>query len=59
MLTAEAVIRAGMLRLGAGVLGELLSADPGYRGPRVPCGWGHEAELVACRDKVIDTVSAR
>jgi hypothetical protein len=35
---AEAVIRAGMLRLGAAVLGELLSADPGYRGHARPAG---------------------
>jgi hypothetical protein len=50
------VIRAGMLKLGGGVLGQLLAADPGYRGPRVPCGQGHEAEFAAYRDKVIDTV---
>ena len=53
---AEAVIRAGMLKLGGGMLGKLLAADPGYRGPRVPCGQGHEAEFVSYRDKVIDTV---
>jgi hypothetical protein len=53
---AEAVLRAGLLRLGAGVLGRLLAADPGYRGPRVPCGSGHEAAFVSYRDKVIDTV---
>ncbi len=50
------MIRAGMLKLGCGVLGELLSADRGHRGPRVPCGSGHEAEFVSYRDKVIDTV---
>jgi len=50
------VIRAGMLKLGGGVLGKLLAADPGYRGPRVECGQGHEAEFVSYRDKVIDTV---
>ena len=53
---AEAVIRAGMLKLGGGVLGKLLGADPGYRGPRVDCGAGHQAEFVSYRDKVIDTV---
>ncbi|HXZ74733.1 MAG TPA: ISKra4 family transposase, partial [Streptosporangiaceae bacterium] len=53
---AETVIRAGMLKLGCGVLGELLSADRGHRGPRAPCGHGHEAAFVSCRDKVIDTV---
>jgi len=45
-----------MLKLGGGVLGQLLAADPGYRGPRVDCGNGHLAEFVAYRDKVIDTV---
>ena len=56
MEAAEAVIRAGMLKLGAGMLGELLSADRGYRGPRVPCGQGHQAEFAAYRDKTFDTV---
>ena len=50
------MIRAGMLQAGCGMLGQLLAADPGYRGPRVPCGQGHEAGFVAYRDKVIDTV---
>ena len=50
------MIRAGMLKLGAGMLGELLSVDRGHRGPRVPCGNGHEAVFVSYRDKVIDTV---
>jgi len=50
------VIRAGMLRLGGGMLERLLAADPGYRGPRVACGQGHEAEFVSYRGKVIDTV---
>ncbi len=38
------------------MLGEALSADPGYRGPRVDCGSGHEAVFTGYRDKVIDTV---
>ncbi len=50
------MIRAGMLKLGGGMLGKLLAADPGHRGPRVPCGQGHEAEFTGYRDKVIDTV---
>jgi hypothetical protein len=45
-----------MLKLGAGLLGELLSADRGHRGPAVPCGNGHEAEFIAYRDKNLDTV---
>jgi hypothetical protein len=55
MEAAEAVIRAGMLRLGGGILEQLLAADPGYRGPRVPCGQGHDAGFVSYRDKVTDT----
>src|SRR6185437_16910416 len=53
---AEAVIRAGMLRAGCGILEKLLAADPGYRGSQVPCGNGHQAGFVAYRDKDIDTV---
>jgi hypothetical protein len=45
-----------MLAAGCGMLGQLLAADPGYRGPRVSCGQGHEAVFTAYRDKVIDTV---
>src|SRR6266849_791865 len=45
-----------MLKLGGGMLGQLLAADPGYRGLRVECGQGHEAGFVSYRDKVIDTV---
>ena len=55
MEAAGAVIRAGMLRLGGGILEQLLAADPGYRGPRVPCGQGHDAGFVSYRDKVTDT----
>jgi hypothetical protein len=53
---AEKAIRAGLLRLGASVLEELLAGAAGYAGPRVPCGQGHEAELVSCRVKSVDTV---
>ena len=52
---AEPVIRAGLLRLGGSMLGDVLSADRGHRGPRVPCGQGHEAVFVSYRDKIIDT----
>jgi len=38
------------------MLARLLAADPGYRGPRVACGQGHQAEFIAYRGKVIDTV---
>jgi hypothetical protein len=50
------VVREGVLRLGGTILGELLSADPGYRGPRVACGNGHDAVFTGYRGKVIDTV---
>ena len=50
------MLRAGLLKLGGSMLGQLLSADPGQRGPRLPCGLGHEAEFTDYRDKVIDTV---
>jgi hypothetical protein len=50
------VLRAGLLRLGGSMPGEVLSADRGHRGPRVPCGGGHEAAFVSYRDKIIDTV---
>jgi hypothetical protein len=45
-----------MLKLGGGMLGQLLAADPGHRGPRVPCGRGHAAEFTDYRDKTFDTV---
>ena len=45
-----------MLKLGGGMLEKLLAADPGYRGPRVAGGQGHEAAFTSYRDKVIDTV---
>ena len=49
-------MRAGLLKLGGGVLGEALPADPGYRGPRVPYGRGHQAAFTGSREKVIDSV---
>jgi predicted ATPase len=42
---AEAVLRAGLLKLGGGVLGEALSTDSGHCGPRADCGRGHEGAL--------------
>ena len=56
MGAAEAVLRAGLLRLGGSMLGEILSADRGHRGARVPCGRGHEAGFAGDRDKSFDTV---
>ncbi|HEY5355220.1 MAG TPA: ISKra4 family transposase [Streptosporangiaceae bacterium] len=56
MEAAEAVIRAGLLRLGGSMLEQALAADRGHRGPRVPCGRGHEAVFEGYRDKSFDTV---
>ena len=53
---AEKAIRAGLLRLGASVLEDLLSADAGYAGPRLDCGAGHVAVFAGYRDKNADTV---
>ncbi len=50
------MLRAGLLKLGGSILGQLLSADRGNRGPRVPCGHGHQAEFTDYRDKTFDTV---
>ncbi len=44
------------MELGRSLLEPLLAADAGYRGPRVPCGAGHQAEFVSYRDKTVDTV---
>jgi hypothetical protein len=52
----ELAIRTAMLRLGAGLLEELLAADAGHRGPRADCGSGHQAEFASYRAKTIDTV---
>jgi hypothetical protein len=53
------VIRAGLLRLGAGMLEDLLAADPGYAGPRADCGAGHRAQITGYRDKMVGTVLGR
>ena len=52
----ELAIRTAMAALGGRLLEGLLAADEGYRGPRVGCGTGHQAEFVSCRAKTIDTV---
>jgi hypothetical protein len=53
---AEKAIRAGLVRLGASVLEDLLAADRGYAGPRLDCGAGHRAPFAGYRPKTIDTV---
>ena len=52
----ELAIRTAMARLGGGLLEDLLAADTGYRGARVDCGAGHQAQFVSYRAKTIDTV---
>jgi hypothetical protein len=52
----ELAIRTAMTRLGASLLEDLLAADTGYRGPRMDCEAGHQAEFVSYRAKTIDTV---
>ena len=49
-------IRTAMTQLGAVLLGQLLAADPGHRGPRIDCEAGHSAQFVGYRDKNVDTV---
>jgi hypothetical protein len=44
-----------MLRLGGGILEKLLAADPGYRGPRIACRCGQQAEFASYRDKTFGT----
>jgi hypothetical protein len=56
MDAAEAVLRAGLLRLGGRMLEQLLAAGRCYRGPCVPCGQGHKARFAGYRDKSFDTV---
>ncbi|MGC1288190.1 MAG: hypothetical protein WA895_35170, partial [Streptosporangiaceae bacterium] len=50
------MIRAGLLRLGGSMLEQLLAAGRSHRGPRVPCGNGHEARFAGYRDKSFGTV---
>jgi len=52
----ELAIRTAMTRLGASLLGRLLAADTGHRGPRIDCGAGHSAEFVGYRARTIGTV---
>ncbi len=52
----ELAIRTAMTRLGGQLLGRLLDADTGHRGPRVDCGAGHCAQFVGYRSRVIETV---
>lgn len=54
---SETAIRAAVHELGGMVLERLLNADGGsYRGSRIDCGRGHQAEFVGYRDKRLQTV---
>jgi hypothetical protein len=39
-------IRSSMHGVGGVLLERLLDSDSGYRGPRVPCQQGHQAEFI-------------
>jgi hypothetical protein len=47
---AELTLRAGLAQLGCALLGPLLAADAGYRGPRAGCPAGHQAGFVSYRE---------
>lgn len=55
----EMAIRASMHGVGGVLLERLLDWDSGYRGPRVQCRQGHEAEFIDYRSKEILTVLSR
>lgn len=59
LAAVELAIRTAMTQLGASLLGQLLAADTGHRGPRIDCGAAHHAEFVGYRDKHLDTVLGR
>ena len=57
---SESAIRATMHELGGRLLEGVLNADKGaYRGSRIECGQGHQAEFVGYRDKRLQTVLAK
>jgi len=56
LAAVELAIRTAMMRLGASLLGRLLAADTGQRGPRIDCGAGHSAEFMGYRAKTIQSV---
>jgi len=49
-------IRSSMHEVGGSLLERLLAQDPGYRGSRVDCGKGHQADFVDYRAKRLLTV---
>lgn len=49
-------IRSSMHQVGGILLERLLAEDPGYRGPSLSCGHGHQASFVDYRHKTVVTV---
>jgi hypothetical protein len=57
---SESAIRTTMHELGGRLLEGVLNADKGaYRGCRIDCGQGHQAEFVGYRDKRLQTVLSK
>lgn len=57
MEASETAVRAAMHKLGGRLLEAVLNADKGaYRGSRIDCGVGHQAEFMGYRDKRLQTV---
>lgn len=52
-------IRSSMHEVGGVMLEQLLAFDSGYRGPRFPCGKGHQADFVDYRSKDVQTVLSK
>ncbi|HVO23060.1 MAG TPA: ISKra4 family transposase [Candidatus Margulisiibacteriota bacterium] len=54
---AEFEVRAALHKVGSVLLEHLLNADHGgHRGPRLPCGHGHQAEFIDYRTKHVHTI---
>lgn len=49
-------IRSSMHQVGGVLLERLLAEDPGYQGPTLSCGHGHQASFVDYRHKTVVTV---
>ena len=52
-------IRSSMHEAGGAMLEKLVDFDQGHRGPRVPCGKGHQAAFVDYRSKDVQTVLSK
>ena len=53
---SEMAIRSSMHQVGGVLLERLLAEDPGYQGPSLSCGHGHQASFVDYRHKTVVTV---